>query len=191
MVLDTRRSDVCPGQRVLLAHAGRTLAVLDVESAWAPDKAAEAAACYGTACLGHPGARMIATERGPVYLGGRLHGLALPQWCRPCFLPVGCPAAATMCELDMSGTLPAALPAISLRDLTCSPRRKEEGINSVHCHCPAGSSRARPRRRCGPHCRPIPTWWPSSAATRCTGRTTSCSPGRLTRPTCPLALSAW
>lgn len=81
MVLDTRRTDVRAGQRVLLMHRGRPLAVLDVESAWAPDKTAEAKSCYQTASLEHPGTRMLALERGPVYLGGRLHGLALPQWC--------------------------------------------------------------------------------------------------------------
>ena len=55
-------------------------AVMEVESAWEPDKAAEAVACYGTASLEHPGVRMLASERGPRYLGGRIHGLRLPQW---------------------------------------------------------------------------------------------------------------
>ena len=53
---------------------------MEVESAWEPDKAAEAVACYGTASLEHPGVRMLAGERGPRYLGGRIHGLGLPQW---------------------------------------------------------------------------------------------------------------
>lgn len=44
-------------------------------------QAAEAAAAYGTASLAHPGTRMIALERGPIYLGGRLHGISFPQWC--------------------------------------------------------------------------------------------------------------
>ncbi|MCP9934139.1 sulfate adenylyltransferase [Cyanobium sp. Candia 9D4] len=88
IVFDTDDASVAVGQRLLLTYQGQDLAVLTVESRWEPDKVVEAKGCYGTTSLEHPAVRMIATERGRYYLGGRLQGLALPRRVFPCSTPV-------------------------------------------------------------------------------------------------------
>ncbi|MCP9835810.1 MULTISPECIES: sulfate adenylyltransferase [unclassified Cyanobium] len=87
IVFDTDDSTIAVGERLLLTYQGHDLAVLTVESRWEPDKVVEAKGCYGTTSLEHPAVRMIATERGRTYLGGRLQGLALPQRVFPCSTP--------------------------------------------------------------------------------------------------------
>ncbi len=87
IVLDTQREDVRVGQRLLLTYRGQELAVMTVESRWEPDKAREALGCYGTTSLEHPAVKMIATERGRFYLGGRIEGLELPRRVFPCRTP--------------------------------------------------------------------------------------------------------
>ena len=80
VVLDAP-ADCAPrlGSTLLLRHRGLPLALMRVDSVWRPDKAAEAHAVLGTTSLEHPGVRAIASERGPVYLGGPITaGLALP-----------------------------------------------------------------------------------------------------------------
>jgi sulfate adenylyltransferase len=69
---------LAPGVSVALRDAeGLLLAVLDVSEQWQPDLAAEARATLGTDSPDHPGVRSL-MERHPVYLGGRLRGVALP-----------------------------------------------------------------------------------------------------------------
>jgi len=87
IVMDTHRDDIAVGQKLLLTYRGLDLAVMTVESKWEPDKAREALGCYGTSSLEHPAVKMIATERGRYYLGGAIHGLALPQRVFPCKTP--------------------------------------------------------------------------------------------------------
>jgi sulfate adenylyltransferase len=87
IVFDTDDEEIAVGQRLLLTYQGQELAVLTVESRWEPDKVVEAKGCYGTTSLEHPAVRMIATERGRYYLGGRLKGLALPRRVFPCRTP--------------------------------------------------------------------------------------------------------
>jgi sulfate adenylyltransferase len=87
IVMDTSDATIAVGQRLLLTYRGQELAVMTVESRWEPDKAREAKGCYGTTSLEHPAVKMIATERGRFYLGGRLQGLALPQRVFPCRTP--------------------------------------------------------------------------------------------------------
>ncbi len=87
IVMDTQREDVLVGQRLLLTYRGQDLAVMTVESRWEPDKAREALGCYGTTSLEHPAVKMIATERGRFYLGGRIEGLELPSRVFPCKTP--------------------------------------------------------------------------------------------------------
>ncbi|MFO7628306.1 MAG: sulfate adenylyltransferase [Prochlorococcaceae cyanobacterium] len=87
IVMDTDREDVQVGHRLLLSYRGQDLALMTVESRWEPDKAREALGCYGTTSLEHPAVKMIASERGRYYLGGRLDGLALPQRVFPCKTP--------------------------------------------------------------------------------------------------------
>jgi sulfate adenylyltransferase len=88
IVFDTDDASIAVGDRLLLTYQDQELAVLTVESRWEPDKVVEAKGCYGTTSLEHPAVRMIATERGRYYLGGRLKGLALPQRVFPCRTPV-------------------------------------------------------------------------------------------------------
>eukprot|EP00245_Coleochaete_scutata_P014998 TRINITY_DN6521_c1_g3_i1.p1 TRINITY_DN6521_c1_g3~~TRINITY_DN6521_c1_g3_i1.p1 ORF type:complete len:401 (+),score=70.96 TRINITY_DN6521_c1_g3_i1:134-1336(+) len=87
VVFDTFNKDLSPGQRVALRYAGELIAVLDIDSRFRPDKARETKACYGTSSLEHPGVLMVATERGPWYLGGKVHGISLPKRVFPCKTP--------------------------------------------------------------------------------------------------------
>jgi sulfate adenylyltransferase len=87
IVFDTDDASIAVGDRILLTYQGQDLAVLTVESRWEPDKVKEAKGCYGTTSLEHPAVRMIASERGRFYLGGRLQGLALPRRVFPCRTP--------------------------------------------------------------------------------------------------------
>ena len=87
IVMDTDRSDIEIGDRLLLTYKGQDLAVLDVNDKWEPDKVIEAQNCYGTTSLEHPAVRMIATERKKFYLGGSLKGLELPKRVFPCKTP--------------------------------------------------------------------------------------------------------
>jgi sulfate adenylyltransferase len=87
IVFDSNDASIAIGERLLLTYRGQELAVLTVESRWEPDKVKEAWGCYGTTSLEHPAVRMIATERGRFYFGGRLQGLELPQRVFPCRTP--------------------------------------------------------------------------------------------------------
>jgi sulfate adenylyltransferase len=87
IVFDTDDASIAIGERLLLTYRGQALAVLTVESRWEPDKVKEAWGCYGTTSLEHPAVRMIATERGRFYFGGRVQGLELPQRVFPCRTP--------------------------------------------------------------------------------------------------------
>lgn len=71
-MMDTNDESLKPGQKVELTYSGQSIAVLEVDSKWIPDKATEALQCYGTSSLEHPGVLMIATERGKYYIGGKV-----------------------------------------------------------------------------------------------------------------------
>ncbi|MBN8739663.1 MAG: adenylyltransferase [Lysobacterales bacterium 69-70] len=69
-----------PARRIALRDPeGVALAVLDIEEAWEPDREAEANAVFGTTDKRHAGVAWLLDRAGPIYLGGRLRGLALPQ----------------------------------------------------------------------------------------------------------------
>lgn len=87
VVLDTKRDDIKPGQKVLLKWNNVDVALIDVEDRWLPDKPYECVKCYGTSKLEHPGVRMVAMERGPYYLGGKVTGLNIPKRVFPCATP--------------------------------------------------------------------------------------------------------
>ena len=87
IVFDTADASIGLGDRLLLTYRGQDLAVFTVESKWEPDKAKEAQGCYGTTSIAHPAVKMIATERGRFYLGGKVQGLALPSRVFPCKTP--------------------------------------------------------------------------------------------------------
>lgn len=87
VVLDTDREDINVGSTVALSYQGTTIAVMDVESKFVPNKPMEALKSYGTSSLEHPGTLMIATERKKYYIGGAVHGLEIPNRVFPCKSP--------------------------------------------------------------------------------------------------------
>ncbi len=69
-----------PGTSVALRDGeGVMLAVLQVEEAYRPDLAAEAQAVFGTTDTAHPGVAHLLQRTHPVYLAGRLEGVAPPH----------------------------------------------------------------------------------------------------------------
>jgi len=64
---------------VLRDQEGFALALMEVTSRWQPDKSEEAQLVYGTLDRKHPAVSWLLDESNPVYLGGRLKGLALPH----------------------------------------------------------------------------------------------------------------
>lgn len=87
VVLDTDDEAVQPGDCVELEYQGKTMAVMEVESKYVPDKPLETLKCYGTSSLEHPGVQMVAMERGKYYIGGKVHGIELPERVFPCKTP--------------------------------------------------------------------------------------------------------
>src|SRR3990172_7981601 len=64
---------------VLRSPEGIALAVMHVEDLWEPDLAAEAERVYGTKDNAHPGVDYLMSHTNPVYLGGAIEGLELPD----------------------------------------------------------------------------------------------------------------
>ena len=59
---------------------GVTLAILQINSIWQPDKTKEAVLVYGTEDVAHPGVNYLFNKTNEVYIGGELQGLALPTY---------------------------------------------------------------------------------------------------------------
>merc|ERR1719223_1764246 len=78
VVFDTDSEDLQPGQTVLLKDGDRPIATVEFTDKFSPDKPLECLKCYGTASIEHPGALMVATERGRYYMGGKVTGLNIP-----------------------------------------------------------------------------------------------------------------
>jgi sulfate adenylyltransferase len=69
-----------PGRRLALRDAdGSLLATLRVAESWRPDRAAEAAAVFGTTDPDHPGTGYLLRDTHPVCLSGELKVLRLPS----------------------------------------------------------------------------------------------------------------
>ena len=64
---------------VLRSPEGIALAVMHVADIWEPDLAAEAERVYGTKDNAHPGVNYLMSHTNPVYLGGAIEGLELPD----------------------------------------------------------------------------------------------------------------
>jgi sulfate adenylyltransferase len=78
-VSQTFADRVEPGQDVALRDPeGVVLAILSVTDKWTPDKRREAEMVYGADDAAHPGVAYLHTRTGPVYLGGRITGVAPP-----------------------------------------------------------------------------------------------------------------
>ena len=80
VTLDTDRDDLVVGTHVPLqytAHDGtlQTVAVMEIESSWIPNKPVEAKNVFGTTGLDHPGVEVLACRKGGRYIGGRVYGL--------------------------------------------------------------------------------------------------------------------
>ena len=68
------------GQSIALRDPeGVLIATLEVSDRWTPDKAAEAAAAFGTTDELHPAVRYLVHQAGEVYLGGKLRGVEPPH----------------------------------------------------------------------------------------------------------------
>eukprot|EP00586_Coscinodiscus_wailesii_P000801 CAMPEP_0172487334 /NCGR_PEP_ID=MMETSP1066-20121228/16380_1 /TAXON_ID=671091 /ORGANISM="Coscinodiscus wailesii, Strain CCMP2513" /LENGTH=432 /DNA_ID=CAMNT_0013253885 /DNA_START=94 /DNA_END=1392 /DNA_ORIENTATION=+ len=87
VVFDTDDEDLQPGDIVLLKDGDRDIATVEFTDKFLPDKALECLKCYGTSAIEHPGALMVATERGKYYMGGKVTGLNLPIRDFPCKTP--------------------------------------------------------------------------------------------------------
>ncbi len=70
---------VTPGTKIALRDAeGVILAVMTVADKYLPNKPNEAAKVYGADDLAHPAVNYLHNTAGPVYLGGKVEGLAAP-----------------------------------------------------------------------------------------------------------------
>ena len=78
VVFDTDDETMKPGDIVLLKDGERDIATITFTDKYLPNKAYECKKCYGTSEIEHPGALMVATERGKYYMGGHIAGLNLP-----------------------------------------------------------------------------------------------------------------
>ena len=87
VVFDTDSEDLQPGMTVLLKDGDRPIATVEFTDKYTPDKPLECLKCYGTASIEHPGALMVATERGRYYMGGKVTGLNAPVRDFPCKSP--------------------------------------------------------------------------------------------------------
>jgi sulfate adenylyltransferase len=58
---------------------GVMLAALEIEDIWEPDMEAEARRVFGTTDTAHPAVDYLSNTSNPVYVGGTLKGLTLPQ----------------------------------------------------------------------------------------------------------------
>jgi sulfate adenylyltransferase len=68
------------GEAVALRDAeGVMVAVLHVEDIWTPDRELEARQVFGTTDTKHPAVAFLLQRANPVYLGGRVEALQLPQ----------------------------------------------------------------------------------------------------------------
>ncbi|MGK2926820.1 MAG: bifunctional sulfate adenylyltransferase/adenylylsulfate kinase [Lysobacterales bacterium] len=59
---------------------GVLIATLDVADLWTPDRRSEAQRVFGTTDDTHPGVDYLLHQAGPVYLGGKVHGVEPPTF---------------------------------------------------------------------------------------------------------------
>merc|ERR1712157_102096 len=78
VVFDTDDEDLKAGDIVLLKDGDRPIATIEFSDKYTPNKPLECLKCYGTSAIEHPGALMVATERGKYYMGGKVTGLNIP-----------------------------------------------------------------------------------------------------------------
>ena len=72
-------ADIKSGDRVALRDLeGVVIATLEVSDIWTPDKSKEAKGVYGTTDEAHPAVHYLNNVAGPIYVGGKLHGIEPP-----------------------------------------------------------------------------------------------------------------
>ncbi len=75
------KHDINSSSKIALQDGeGFMLAVLSVESIWTPDKEREAHKIYGTDSSEHPGVCYLKEKTHPVYIGGAIQGVQLPEY---------------------------------------------------------------------------------------------------------------
>lgn len=138
VVMDTFNDAIKPGSKVLLTYKGQNIAVMDVESRWVPDKVKETSNCYGSTSLEHPAVQMVAWERGPQYIGGKIHGLELPKRVFPCATPAqvreGLPSKADVVAFQCRNPIHRAHYELFIRALD-APNVGKDGVVLVHPTC--------------------------------------------------------
>jgi len=87
VIFDTDDEDLQPGTTVVLKQGDLAIATVELTDKYVPNKPLECLKCYGTSEIEHPGALMVATERGKYYMGGKVTGLNLPLRDFPCKTP--------------------------------------------------------------------------------------------------------
>jgi len=87
VVFDTDDENLQPGDIVLLKDGDLPIATIEFTDKYVPNKPLECLKCYGTSEIEHPGALMVATERGKYYMGGKITGLNKPVRDFPCKSP--------------------------------------------------------------------------------------------------------
>lgn len=87
VVFDTDDENLQPGTTILLKQGDLPIATVALTDKYTPNKAVECKQCYGTSEIEHPGALMVATERGRYYMGGTVTGLNAPVREFPCKTP--------------------------------------------------------------------------------------------------------
>lgn len=87
VVFDTDSDDLQPGTTILLKQGDLPICTVELTDKYLPNKPLECRKCYGTSEIEHPGALMVATERGKYYMGGKVTGLNKPVREFPCKTP--------------------------------------------------------------------------------------------------------
>ena len=80
-VSDAFADSVSTGDTIALRDPeGVLIATMDVSDIWQPDKESEAQRVFGTNDEAHPGVSYLMHQAGPVYLGGKVHGIEPPTF---------------------------------------------------------------------------------------------------------------
>jgi sulfate adenylyltransferase len=73
--------NITSGATIALRDAeGVLIATMDVAEIWTPDKRSEAQRVFGTTDDSHPSVAYLLHQAGPVYLGGKVHGIEPPTF---------------------------------------------------------------------------------------------------------------
>jgi sulfate adenylyltransferase len=138
VVFDTNDESLEPGTTVVLKQGDLPIATVELTDKYVPNKPLECLKCYGTSAIEHPGALMVATERGKYYMGGKVTGLNFPVRDFPCKTPqevrAELPADKDVVAFQCRNPVHRAHYELFTRALD-DPLVGEEGIVLVHPTC--------------------------------------------------------